>query len=65
MVGVTEEDWVAAVASGTKSKTQKVVIKDAATKLNLLTGAVSEPTTVGVTYDLATIPGRKSDGRCG
>ena len=55
-VGVTEEDWVAAVASGIEIKNSKVVIKDAATKLNLLTGAVSEPTTVGVTYDLATIP---------
>ena len=55
-VGVTEEDWVAAVASGIEIKNSKVVIKDAATKLNLLTGAVSDPTTVGVTYDLATIP---------
>lgn len=53
-VGVTQDDWTAAVASGITVKTSSVKIKKAATKIDLVTGAVSEP--VDVTYDLADIP---------
>lgn len=53
-VGVTTEDWKAAVASGITIDQSKVVVKNAATSLNLVTGAVSNPT--DVTYNLATIP---------
>lgn len=53
-VGVTKEDWKAAVASGITIDQSKVVVKNAATSLNLVTGAVSNPT--DVTYNLATIP---------
>lgn len=54
-VGVTEGDWNAAVASGVTIKTSKVVIKNAATNINLLDGSVSGE--AEVTYDFATIPG--------
>lgn len=53
-IGVTTEDWKAAVASGITIDQSKVVVKNAATSLNLVTGAVSNPT--DVTYNLATIP---------
>ena len=53
-VGVTEEDWEAAVASGVTIKNSSVVIKNAATSINLLTGAVSG--SEAITYSLNTIP---------
>ncbi len=53
-VGVTNADWEAAVASGVTIKTSKVVIKNAATTINLLDGTVSGETKV--IYDFATIP---------
>lgn len=53
-VGVTTEDWKAAVASGITIDQSKVVVKNAATSLNLVTGAVSNP--IDVTYNFATIP---------
>lgn len=53
-VGVTTEDWEAAVASGITIDQSKVVVKNAATSLNLVTGAVSG--SAEVTYDLAAIP---------
>ena len=40
-VGVTEADWNAAVASGITISESKVVIKNAATSINLLDGTVS------------------------
>ena len=54
-VGVTEADWNAAVASGITISESKVVIKNAATSINLLTGEVGDETTA-VTYDFASIP---------
>ncbi len=53
-VGVTQEDWDAAVASGITIAQSSVVIKNAATSLNLLDGTVSGETEVS--YDLANIP---------
>ncbi len=53
-VGVESDDWDAAVASGVTIQNSSVVIKNAATKINLVTGAVSDPKEV--TYSLATIP---------
>lgn len=53
-VGVTEEDWSKAVAAGIEIETSEVSIPEAATKINLLTGAVSEPT--NITYKLNDIP---------
>lgn len=53
-VGVEMTDWTAAVASGIKIQNSSVTIQNAATKINLVTGAVSDPTEV--TYSLATIP---------
>lgn len=53
-VGVTEEDWDKAVAAGIEIETSEVSIPEAATKINLLTGAVSEPT--NITYNLNAIP---------
>ena len=53
-VGVYESDWDAAVASGITIKDSKVVINNAATSINLLTGAVEGSTEV--TYDLSAIP---------
>src|SRR5690554_4351107 len=55
-VGVTEADWNAAVASGIEISESKVVIKNAATSINLLTGAVQGD--AEVTYDFATIPAK-------
>ena len=54
-VGVTEADWNAAVASGITISESKVVIKNVATSINLLTGEVGDETTA-VTYDFASIP---------
>ena len=53
-VGVTEADWNAAVESGINITTSKVVIKNAATSINLLDGTVEG--TEEVTYDFTTIP---------
>jgi hypothetical protein len=53
-VGVTEEDWDAAEASGITIAQSSVVIKNAATSLNLLDGTVSGETEVS--YSLANIP---------
>lgn len=53
-VGVTKEDWDAAVASGITIAQSSVVIKNAATSLNLLDGTVSGETEVS--YSLANIP---------
>ena len=53
-VGVTKADWDAAVASGITVKQSSVVIKNAATELNLLDGTVSGETEVS--YELANIP---------
>lgn len=54
-VGVTKEDWDAAVASGVEIEKSSVVIKNAATSLNLLDGTVGTET-VDVNYALNTIP---------
>ena len=53
-VGVTTEDWDAAVGSGVKITESKVVIKNAANSINLLDGSVDGE--VAVEYDFATIP---------
>ncbi len=53
-VGVTVDDFEAAVGSGVTVEQSKVVIDDAATSLNVLTGAVSGDTTF--TYNIADIP---------
>lgn len=53
-VGVTKTDWDAAVASGITVAQSSVVIKKAATELNLLDGTVSGETEVS--YELANIP---------
>ena len=53
-VGVTTEDWNAAVAAGITITESKAVVKQAASKLNLLNGTVSVP--VDVTFDFANIP---------
>lgn len=53
-VGVTKADWDAAVASGIAINQSKVIIKNAAKKINLLDGTVSDE--MEVTYNLATIP---------
>ena len=57
-VGVYQEDWDAAVASGITIKNSSVVIKNVADEINLLTGAVkaSEAMKDGITYTLNTIP---------
>lgn len=55
-VGVTEADWNAAVESGVEITESKVVIKNAANKINLLDGTVSGEEEV--TYDFATIPAK-------
>lgn len=52
-VGVTEEDWNAAVASGITINQSSVVIKNAATSLDLLTGKVADP--IEVNYALGDI----------
>lgn len=53
-VGITSEDWENAQLSGIEIENSQVVIKNAATQINLLTGAVSGETQV--TYNLAPIP---------
>ncbi len=53
-VGVTEDDWNDAVASGITISESKVVIKNAATSINLLDGTVSGEQVVE--YDFAAIP---------
>lgn len=53
-VGVTKEDWKAAVASGIEIGSSSVVIKNAATSLNLLDGTVNGSTEVS--YALNAIP---------
>lgn len=53
-VGVETDDWKAAVASGVTIEKSSVTIKNAATKINLVTGEVSDP--AEVTYSLAAIP---------
>ena len=55
-VGVTEADWKAAVESGIEITDSKVVIKNAATSINLLDGTVSGEEEV--TYNFATIPAK-------
>lgn len=56
-VGVTKEDWEAANASGITIAKSSVVIKNAATSINLLTGEVgAETTDVPVTYTANNIP---------
>ena len=53
-VGVTKKDWDDAVVSGITIAQSSVVIKNAATSLNLLDGTVSGETEVS--YSLANIP---------
>lgn len=56
-VGVYKKDWEAAVASGIEIEKSSVVIKNAATSMNLLTGEVGDETTdVEVKYTSKTIP---------
>ena len=56
-VGVTEDDWNAAVASGITVAQSSVVIRNAATSINLLTGEVGDETTdVEVSYSSNRIP---------
>lgn len=56
-VGVTEADWNTAVKSGIEITESKVVIKNAATSINLLDGTVSGGEEE-VTYNFATIPAK-------
>lgn len=53
-VGVTTEDWDAAMAAGIAITQSKAVVKQAASTLNLLDGTVENPE--DVTFDFATIP---------
>lgn len=53
-VGVTADDWAAAIASGITVETSTVEIKQAATTINLLTGKTGTPQ--DVTYSLSAIP---------
>lgn len=53
-LGVSNKDWDAAVASGINIVASKVVIKNAATSINLFDGSVDGETVV--TYDYANIP---------
>ena len=56
-VGVYQEDWDAAVASGIEFANSVAYIKNAATSINLLNGMVGEETTdVPVEYTAAAIP---------
>ena len=56
-VGVYKTDWEAAVKSGIEIKNSSVVIKNAATSINLLTGEVGDETTdVVVSYSSEAIP---------
>ncbi len=59
-VGVTDEDWNAAVASGINVATSKVVIKNAATKMSLLDGSIPQGAFEEVVYDFGATP--KSTG---
>ena len=51
-VGVTEDDWKAAVASGIEIEKSKVTIEKAATSINLLTGEVEGEQTVEYGFDI-------------
>ena len=51
-VGVTEDDWKAAVASGIEIEKSKVTIEKAATSINLLTGQVGGEQTVEYGFDI-------------
>lgn len=51
-VGVTEDDWNAAVASGIEIEKSKVTIEKAATSINLLTGQVGGEETVEYGFDI-------------
>ena len=53
-LGVSAKDWEAAIASGINITASKVVIKNAATSINLFDGSVSGEAVV--TYDYANIP---------
>ena len=53
-VGVTTEDWNAAMASSINITESKAVVKQAASTLNLLDGTVADP--MDVTFDFANIP---------
>lgn len=53
-MGVTADDWAAAIASGITVETSMMEIKQAATTINLLTGKTGTPT--DVTYSLSAIP---------
>ena len=53
-VGVTQNDWDAATASGVSISTSKAVVKEAASSLNLIKGTVSDP--VDVIFDFGPIP---------
>ncbi len=53
-VGSSANDWDGAVASGLTVTTSTVTVKDAATKLNIITGKVSDPK--DVTYTASAIP---------
>ena len=53
-VGVTTEDWNAAVAAGINITESKAVVEQAASTLNLLDGTVANPKEV--TFDFAKIP---------
>ena len=53
-LGVTAEDWEAAIASGVNITKSKATIKNVATSINLLDGSVSGST--NVTYDFADLP---------
>ena len=53
-VGSSANDWDGAVASGLTVTTSTVTVKDAATKLNVVTGKVSKPK--DVTYTASAIP---------
>ena len=55
-VGVTKEDWEAAVASGITIAKSKAVIKQAAKALNLIDGTVTVADPVDVTFDFGNIP---------
>ena len=53
-VGVTTEDWNAAMVAGIAITKSKAVVKQAASTLNLLDGTVADP--MDVTFDFANIP---------
>ena len=53
-VGVMADDWEAAVAAGTEITESKVIVKNASTHINLLTGEATG--SANVTYGFAAIP---------